>query len=61
MLAVGAGGFFSLICYFSSFSLSLGDGPIEIEILPQRAVKLKPTNQPTNQPSAIVNSQLVMD
>ena len=31
-LAVGAGGggldFFTLVCTFSSFSLSLGDGPI---------------------------------
>ena len=31
-LAVGAGGgcldIFSLVCHFSSFSLSLGDGPI---------------------------------
>ena len=46
VLAVGAGGgcldIFSLI----SFSLSLGDGPIETEILSQRAVKPKTTNQP---------------
>ena len=51
-LAVGAGGggldIFSLIYPFSSFSLSLGDGPIQIEILSQRAVKPK-INQPTNQ------------
>ena len=49
MLAVGAGGgcldIFSLICHFSSFSLSVGDGPIYIKILSQRAVKTKPTNQ----------------
>ena len=52
-LAVGAGGggldIFTLIYPFSSFSLSLGDGPIWTEILSQRAVKPKPTNQPTNQ------------
>ena len=52
-LAVGAGGscldIFSLICHFlSSFSLSLGDGPIYTELLSQRAVKPKTTNQATN-------------
>ena len=50
-LAVGAGwgglDSFTLICSFSSFSLSLGDGPILTEILSQRAVKPK-NNQPTN-------------
>ena len=50
MLAVGAGGgcldVFTLIYFFSSFSLSLGDGPIKTEILSHRAVKLKTTNQP---------------
>ena len=49
-LAVGAGGggldIFTLIYPFSSFSHSLGDGPIETEILSQRAVKPKTTNQP---------------
>ena len=49
-LAVGAGGgcldICTLVCPFSSFSLSLGDGPIETEILSQRAVKPKTTNQP---------------
>ena len=49
-LAVGAGGggldIFTLIYPFSSFSLSLGDGPIQTEILSQRAVKPKTTNQP---------------
>ena len=49
-LAVGAGGgcldIFTLIYPFSSFSLSLGDGPIETELLSQRAVKPKPINQP---------------
>ena len=51
VLAVGAGGGcldnFTLIYPFSSFSLSLGDGPIYTEILSQRAVKPKTTNQPT--------------
>ena len=51
-LVVGAGGgcldVFSLIYHFLfSFSHSLGDGPIETEILSQRAVKPKTTNQPT--------------
>ena len=50
-LAVGAGGgcldIFSLLYPFSSFSLSLGDGPISTEILTQRAAKPKTTNQPT--------------
>ena len=50
-LAVGAGGgcldIFTLIYLFFSFSLSLGDGPIKTEILSQRAVKPKTTNQPT--------------
>ena len=49
-LTVGAcwGGLdiFTLIYPFSSFSLSLGDGPIQTEILSQRAVKPKTTNQP---------------
>ena len=48
-LAVGAGGggldIFTLIYPFSSLSLSLGDGPIWTEILSQRAVKPKTTNQ----------------
>ena len=50
-LAVGAGGgcldIFILIHPFSSVSLSLGEGPIQTEILSQRAVKPKTTNQPT--------------
>ena len=50
-LAVGVGGggldIFSLIYPFSSFSLSVGDGSIYTEILSQRAVKPKTTNQPT--------------
>ena len=51
-LAVGAGGVFLdifILTYpFSSFSLSLGDGPILTEIPSQRAVKPKTTNQPTH-------------
>ena len=47
-LAVGAGGGCLDISFLSSLSLSLGDGPIQTEILSQRAVK--PPNQPTNQP-----------
>ena len=48
MLAVGAVGgcldiFFS--SFLSSFSLSLEDGPIQTEILSQRAVKPKTINQ----------------
>ena len=51
-LAVGAGGglfghFYSHLSFLSSFSLSLGDGPILTEILSQRAVKPKTINQPT--------------
>ena len=50
VLAVGAGGGGLDISFypFSSFSLSLGDGPIQTEILSQRAIKPKTTNQPTN-------------
>ena len=53
-LAVGADGggldIFTLIYPFSSFSLSLGDGPIYTEILSQRTVKPKTTNQPSMSP-----------
>ena len=50
VLAVGAGGglfghFFSHLSFLFSFSLSLGDGPIQTEILSQRTVKPKTTNQ----------------
>ena len=46
-LAVGGlfGHFYSPLSFFSCFSLSLGDGPIWTEILSQRAVKPKTTNQ----------------
>ena len=40
------GHFFSHPSFLFSFSLSLGDGPIYTEILSQRAVKPKTTNQP---------------
>ena len=40
--------FFSPLSFLFSFSLSLGDGPIKTEILSQRSVKPKTTNQPTN-------------
>ena len=46
----GRGGldiFFSQLSFLFSFSLSLEDGPIQTEILSQRAVKPK-HNQPTN-------------
>ena len=47
--AVGAGagslGIFSRLSFLSPFSLSLGDGPIETEILSQKVVKPKTTNQ----------------
>ena len=51
-LAVGAGGgcldIFTLFCLFSPLSPSLaGRRPIQTEILSQRAVKHKTTNQPT--------------
>ena len=53
-LAIGAGGgclgiSFSHISRLISFSLSLGDGSILTEILSQKVVKPKTTNQPTNQ------------
>ena len=40
------GHFYAHLSFLSSFSLSLGDGPIKTEILSQRAVKPKTTNQP---------------
>ena len=50
-LAVSAGGgcldIFTLTYPFSPLSPSLGDGPIYTEILSQRAVKPKTSNQPT--------------
>ena len=39
------GHFYSHLSFLSSFSLSLGDGPIKTEILSQRTVKPKTTNQ----------------
>ena len=51
-LAVGAGGglfghFYSTLSFLSSFTFSLGDGPIWTEILSQRTAKPKTTNQPS--------------
>ena len=43
----GLFGHFSLFYHFSLLSPSPGDGPIWTEILSQRAVKPKTTNQPT--------------
>ena len=40
------GHFFSRLSFLFSYSLSPGDGPIQTEILSQRAVKPKSTNQP---------------
>ena len=40
------GHFVSHLSFLSSFSFSLGDGPIKTEILSQRAVKPQTTNQP---------------
>ena len=49
LLAVGVGGgcleFFSLLYCFCSLHLSPGDGSIKADILPQRTVKPKTTNQ----------------
>ena len=41
------GTFFLYLSFLSSFSLSLGDGPMSTEILSQRAAKPKTTNQPS--------------
>ena len=38
---------FTLVCHFFLLSPSLGDGLIQTEILSQKAVKPKTTNQPT--------------
>ena len=43
-VAVGADG--GLDIFLSSFSLSLGNGPLYTELLSQSAVKAKTTNQP---------------
>ena len=53
-LALGAGGgcldIISCLSFLFSYSLSLGDRPIQTEMLSQRAVKPKSTNQPTKSP-----------
>ena len=55
VLVVGVGGgcldiFTFIYPFLFSFSLSLGDSPIYTEILSQRAVKPKTSNQPTINP-----------
>ena len=42
------GHFYSNLSFPSSFSLSLGEGPIQTKTLSQRAVKPETTNQPTD-------------
>ena len=42
----GFGHCFSRIAFLSSFSLSLGGGPVLTDIMSQRAVRPKPTNHP---------------
>ena len=49
------GHFFSCLSLLFSFSLPLGDGPIWTEILSQRAVKPKTTNQPALSKSICFN------
>ena len=43
------GHFYPHLSFLFSFSLSLGDGPIKTEIMSQRTVNSKTTNQPTAQ------------
>ena len=57
-LAVGAGGgcLEFLLSPILSLSLSLGDGPIETEILSQRPLNPKqPTNQPTFESESVIS------
>ena len=54
------GHFYSHLSFLSSFSLSLGDGPIYTEILSQRAVK-PPTNQPNLGSASHPNIMLFSD
>ena len=63
-LAVCVGGgwfghFFSRLSFLSSFSISLGDGPIQTEILSKRAVKPKTTNQPSSRVTQLEHFQTV--
>ena len=46
--------FFSRLLFLFCFSLSLGDGPIWTEILSQRAIKPKTTNQPTLEVTSVM-------
>ena len=60
-LAIGAGGggldvFFSPQSFLFSFSLSLGGGPIQTEILSQRAVK--PQNNQSAKSSTVYSNML---
>ena len=63
MLAVGAGGYcldIFLSSFLSlSFPLSLGDGPIYTEIVSQRDVKPKTTNQPSSRASDMIRSRKI--
>ena len=60
-LAVDAGGvfghFYSHLSFLSSFSISLGDGPIQTEILSQRAVKPE-INQPKSIEAELIEVNL---
>ena len=64
VLAVGAGwgglDIFTHVCHFSFVSPSPGDGPIKTEILSQRAVKPKTTNQPNSNRSRTQVSRPVL-
>ena len=43
------------VCFFLFFSLSLGDCPIQIDILSKRAIKPKSTNLPTRKKRTACN------
>ena len=47
--------YFFLSSYLSSFTLSLGDDPIQTEILSQRAVKPKATTPPPQKKKMVKN------
>ena len=48
------------LSFLSSFSLSLGDSLIKTEVLSQRAVNPKTTNQPILLPSSLTHSFCVV-
>ena len=54
------GHFCSLLSFLCSFSLSLGDGLIQTEILSQRAVKPKTSNQPIPSDAYMINPKLYL-